>query len=126
MATTKRLSSAEVLGLAHEVKRESKKITIDPLVMASIAMIESSGDPKAYRFEPHLNEASAGLTQVLISTAQWLAKDMGFQEMGFPNTEDNLYQPRVALYFCGAYLTWLSTYKKQKRSEEFVVRGYNG
>ena len=57
MATTTattRLSRAEVLQLAKEVKEKSKKITIDPLVMASIAMIESSGDPKAYRFEPHL------------------------------------------------------------------------
>ena len=41
------------------------------------------------------NEASAGLTQVLISTAQWLAKDLGFKEMGYPKTEKALYEPLV-------------------------------
>ena len=93
-----------------------------PEWIASIALIESSGNVTAYRFEKHLNEASTGLTQVLHSTALWLAKDLNYTEYGIPEFEEDLYDPLKALYFCGAYLTWLSTYKGKKRSEEFVVR----
>jgi hypothetical protein len=32
----------------------------------------------------------------------------------------------VALIISAAYLNWLSTYKGVPRSEEFIVRGYNG
>ena len=51
-------------------------------MMASIAWIESRGRIDATRYEAHLNESSMGLTQVLPSTAQWLANDMGHDRFG--------------------------------------------
>jgi len=120
-------SKEKLLGLAHDVVSKSMRIKgVSPVMVASIAMVESSGDPKAYRYEPHLGEASAGLTQVLFSTAKWLAVDLGFSEYGIPKTEKDLEQPELAIYICASYLTWLRTYKGERRSDEFVVRGYNG
>ena len=86
-------SKEKLLGLAHDVVSKSMRIKgVSPVMVASIAMVESSGDPKAYRYEPHLGEASAGLTQVLFSTAKWLAVDLGFSEYGIPKTEKDLEQ----------------------------------
>jgi len=121
-----RYSAAELLQLAKEaLQRHSKVLKVDAIMLAAVALVESSGDPKAYRYESHLGEASTGLTQVLTSTARWLAKDLGFNAYGIPN-EDELYDPETSMYFGAAYLTWLSTYKGKKQSEEFVVRGFNG
>ena len=121
-----RYTSAELLKLAKEaLQKHSNVLKVDAIMLAAVALVESSGDPKAYRYESHLGEASTGLTQVLTSTARWLAKDLGFNAYGIP-TEEDLYNPEVSMYFGAAYLTWLSTYKGKKQSEEFVVRGFNG
>lgn len=57
---------------------------INPYMPASIALVESAGDPKAYRWEAHINEGSTGLCQTLLSTAVWLFSDMGYKEFGMP------------------------------------------
>lgn len=107
------------------MQRHRSVLKIDAIMLASVAMVESSGDPRAYRYERHLGEASTGLTQVLTSTAQWLAKDLGYNAYGVPDEKD-LYDPDIALYFGAAYLTWLSNYQGKKQTEEFVIRGFNG
>ncbi|UPR04340.1 hypothetical protein HOP50_16g76800 [Chloropicon primus] len=116
------LAAEEILELSEQVLRSSNKVKgIEAEMVTAIALIESSGNVKAYRYEEHLGEASSGLTQLLQSTAKWLAEDLSYDEY-----ELDLYQPASSLYFCAAYLCWLKTYKSVTRSDEFVVRGYNG
>lgn len=49
--------------------------------------------------------------QVLQSTADWLARDMGYNVYEVDWTSSMLYRPFVALYFGLAYLEWLSGYQ---------------
>jgi len=46
----------------------------DALIRAVISQ-ESNWDVGAYRAEPKINDASIGLMQILVKTAQWIAKD---------------------------------------------------
>ncbi|BBN19609.1 hypothetical protein MPTK1_8g12060 [Marchantia polymorpha subsp. ruderalis] len=99
---------------------------IDPAMICAIAEIESARNPLAYRWEESVQEASTGLMQTLQSTADWLAKDLGYQAYSVDWASSMLYRPFVSVYFGCAYLKWLSTYDSKRRSEEFMVRGYNG
>ena len=67
----------QVVGKYHPGK-------LDPIMSASIALVESGGDSKAYRWEAHINEASTGLCQTLLSTAVWLHKDLGYKAFPQP------------------------------------------
>ena len=76
----KKLCARELLALASKVIGSSNKIEgVCPEMVAAIALVESGGSPTAYRYEQHLGEASAGLTQVLFSTARWLASSSNSQ-----------------------------------------------
>jgi hypothetical protein len=81
-----RLPPGEVLALAERVKSSqfaNTKCSLDlPLTSATISLVESGGVKNAYRYEAHLNEGSAGLCQMLLSTAMWLANDMGYTAHG--------------------------------------------
>ncbi len=101
--------------------------------MATAIAIIESGDvdnPElgvniyASRFELHILDTSTGVMQTLLSTATWLAKDMGYNRYGIPTAED-LYNPDKAIYFGCAYLDWLASWKGQARSEEWIVQSYN-
>jgi soluble lytic murein transglycosylase-like protein len=99
-------------------------------IMANIAMIESSGNPKALRYEPYIphlgrSDYSTGLMQVLTSTAEWLARDMGYRAYGLNPTKDSMMDPLVSLYFGGAYLDYLEKYPGGPHSIEWVVQSYN-
>lgn len=52
----------------------------------AVIMTESSGDPRAYRAEPQINDASYGLMQLLLKTARGL---------GYVGAADGLYDPAV-------------------------------
>lgn len=93
--------------------------------LVRIAWIESHFDPSASRWEVHIGDTSTGLAQTLLGTARWLAKDMGYTAYGVPSLSD-LASPQISLYFGAAYLDWLSRYRGQSRSEEWIVRSYNG
>lgn len=90
----------------------------------SVSFPQNGCNPNARRFESHLGEASAGLMQVLPSTAKWLAGEMGYRAKGTPN-ETSLYNPETGAYFGLAYLDYLSKYKGVARNESFIVQGYN-
>lgn len=60
-----------------------------------------------------------------MSTAKWLASDMGYSFHGDPDRAA-LEDPEKSMYFGAAYLDYLSRYRKVERSEEFIIRGYNG
>jgi soluble lytic murein transglycosylase-like protein len=59
--------------------------------------VESSFNPRAYRFERHLNEASYGLMQVLESTAR---------DRGLIGPPENLYEPEIGLEIGCAHVIW--------------------
>lgn len=81
-----RMTPQEVLAMAERVKSSqfaTTKCSLDlPLTSAAISVVESGGVENAYRYEAHLNEGSAGLCQMLLSTAVWLANDMGYTAHG--------------------------------------------
>lgn len=117
------LSLSQVRALARDVT--SNLVRADPDMIVRIAWIESAFNPAAIRAEPKIGDASVGLMQTLISTAQWLHSDLGFTRLGRPDAA-TLMDPRQSMYFGGAYLLWLSTYRGRQRGEEFMVRAYNG
>lgn len=124
------LSVARVKALAEDTMRRYfaafEGTPLTPLMLRAIAEIESGRDPLAIRAEPHINDASLGLMQTLFSTAEWLARDMGFTAFGETVLVENLFEPGRSMYYGASYLVWLQSYKGENRSEEFIVRGYNG
>lgn len=98
---------------------------VDWRMLVTMAYIESSFNPKAYRYESHIKDASYGLMQVLLGTAKWIYTDLGKRAYGTP-TASNLYTPEQAMYYGAAYVNWLRTYKGVARSPEWIVRAYNG
>lgn len=97
---------------------------IDPVMVAAIVKNESSFDPKAYRYEPHIDDASYGLMQTLLKTAQWM-HDIGYVAFPRPSGE-SLYDGNTSIYFGMAYLHYLSRYRGKKRDERFIIESYNG
>jgi soluble lytic murein transglycosylase-like protein len=95
---------------------------LDPMMVRAIVEIESGGDPAAVRPEPALGDASIGLMQTLLQTAQWLW-EIGNRALPKP-TYDALLDPSTSLYFGCAFLAWLRD--RTGGVEELMVRGYNG
>ncbi|MCP5101868.1 MAG: transglycosylase SLT domain-containing protein [bacterium] len=59
---------------------------------------ESNFDPRAYRAEPQINDASRGLMQMLESTAR---------DMGLKGDPDQLFDPGVSIDLGAKYMRWL-------------------
>lgn len=86
----------------------------------AFCQVESGFRPRAYRFEPRLNEASYGLMQVLPSTAR---------QFGFTGEPESLYDPLTNLRYGTRFAEWgwnqlyhkLGTYPPTAR----WVAGYN-
>ncbi|WP_229773766.1 transglycosylase SLT domain-containing protein [Iodidimonas muriae] len=119
-----RLSPEEVEILAEQTVKFHFP-AVDPLMIRAMVEIESSRQPSALRVEPHISDASAGLMQTLVSTAQWLHDDMGARAFGRPTLE-RLMDAGTSMYFGTAYINWLRRYKGQPRSEQWIVESYNG
>jgi hypothetical protein len=90
-----------------------------------VASIESDFNPNAVRNEPRLNDASTGLMQTLVTTAQWLWDDMGYRAKSRP-TAASLLEPENSIYFGAAYLDYLTRYRGKLQTEQFVIESYNG
>lgn len=73
-----------------------------PLVKAVIS-VESGFDPRAYREEAHINDASRGLMQMLAGTARGL---------GFSADPDELFEPPTAIYYGTKFLRDLISTKR--------------
>jgi soluble lytic murein transglycosylase-like protein len=72
----------------------------------AFVQIESSFNPRAYRFEPRLHKASYGLMQLLYSTAC----QMGYNGGNFKD----LYDPKTNLRYGMKYAQWGWNYLTQK------------
>ena len=98
----------------------------DVNMLVAMAWIESGFDPRAVRAEKHIDDASGGLMQTLLGTAQWLYDAFPkYRAMGRPGFDD-LLDPEISMYFGAAYVDWLSTYAGRIRNEQWIVRAYNG
>jgi soluble lytic murein transglycosylase-like protein len=112
--------------LAKEVIEENPVFrNVDYRMIVTMAKIESNFNGVAFRYEPHKNDASLGLMQTLLGTAQWLARYMGYTKYGIPTLKD-LADPKISIYFGCAMVRWLSNYRGVSRSEEWIVESYNG
>lgn len=118
------LTEAQVRNLAQSTVT-SHFPRVDPNMLVSMAWIESSFRADAIRYEPHINDGSTGLMQTLVGTAHWLWEQMGARAFGEP-TPQSLLDPAQSMYFGAAYVNWLRTYGGKARSEEWIVRAYNG
>ncbi len=70
------------------------KYNLDPQLIYATIMTESHGDPKAFRYEPRLKDASLCLGQILTSTARLL---------GFKGDSKELYKPEICIDLIGKY-----------------------
>lgn len=118
-----RLYRQQVYDLAREVTKKGKLIA-PPLMLTAMVGIESTWNPRAYRYEPHIKDSSAGLMQTLFTTAKWLNQDMGYTHKKLTGIED-LYDPYTSVYFGGSYVDWIMK-RNKGASDEFIVRYYNG
>lgn len=119
-----RQPESDIRALAQKVTREYFP-QVDPAMVVRIAWIESNFAPNAFRWEWHLADASVGVMQTLVGTATWLFEQMGATAKGEP-TFVSLTDPETSIYFGAAYLNWLRTWRGKPRSEEWIVRAYNG
>lgn len=76
------------------IDQVAKKYDIDPQLIFATIMTESEGNPNAYRYERHINDASFGLGQILYTTA------LG---MGFTGTPEDMYRPEISIDLIGKY-----------------------
>ena len=68
-----------------------------PELVLAIVGTESAFNPRAYRFEPKINDASRGLMQILLATAQG---------MGYTGDAEGLYDAATNLDLGARYLAW--------------------
>ncbi len=123
------LSLAEVRGLARStIDRNFPGLGLDPEMLVAIAWIESAFNPSAVRIEPQVGDASVGLMQTLVGTADWLAST-DYSSFGSSVSFADLFKPERSMYYAASYihfLTFVSSERGPGRgSEEFVVRAYN-
>ena len=119
------LTADQVRRLAADTVRRTG-FNADPKMLVAMAFIESSFNPDALRPEPHINDASAGLMQTLEQTAQWLHDDFPRYRYRERPTLSGLMTPQMSMHFGAAYVDYLARFRGVPRSEEFIVRGYNG
>lgn len=97
---------------------------LDPNWLRAVVWIESGGEARAHRYEPHIADCSLGLGQVLTGTAAWMVDyESRFpmptavrevlrtalslvRQTGLPVLAEALMQFDVGLYLCGAYLSY--------------------
>lgn len=90
------------------IRQVAQKYGFKPAFFAALVQKESSGNARAYRYEPHLKEGSYGLTQLLASTAR---------ELGLQGSPEQLYDPATALDYAGRYF--------QKRQKQYPQAKWN-
>lgn len=70
---------------------------VDPYFVKAIVATESSFNPKAYRAEPQIGDASRGLMQTLYRTAK---------DMGYTGTPEGLFDPATSLEYGTRYVAY--------------------
>lgn len=76
------------------IRRNSQKYDVDEKLIFATVMIESMGNTKAIRYEPHIGDASYGLGQILYGTAKGI---------GFEGSPEELFDPEVNIELIAKY-----------------------
>jgi soluble lytic murein transglycosylase-like protein len=76
------------------IQETAQKYDLDPKIIFATIMVESGGNTQATRYEPHINDSSYGLGQLLSSTARLI---------GFTGTNQELFDPAVNIDLIGKY-----------------------
>jgi len=87
--------STKVLRWKDLAVKYGRRYNIDPALILAIIHTESNGNPKAYRYERHIEDASRGLMQILYRTAR---------EMGYYGKPQGLYDPETNINYGTKYL----------------------
>jgi len=87
-----------VLRYKNLAKRYGNAFGVPPGLILAIIAVESAGNPRAYRYEGHLRDASRGLMQMLCSTAR---------RMGLRQSCDALYNPEISVRYGAKFLRYL-------------------
>lgn len=82
-------------------------------LIKGIIALESGFDEKSYRFEPHLNDASYGLMQIMYNTAKGL---------GYEGTKEGLFTPETNIFYGTKFISNL--HKKYPNIFD-VIASYN-
>ena len=97
------------------IAETSQKYDLDPQLIYATIMTESEGNEYAYRYEPHLDEPSLCMGQILISTAR---------SLGFRDDPVDMFEPATCIDLIGKYhRNMLDTY--QNLSPQQLARAYN-
>jgi len=97
------------------VNKYSTIYRVNPFLIKAVMKRESNFNPMAHRAEPHINDASWGLMQVLLKTARWMLKDTSL-------TSQQLLKPDTNIKAGVSYLAY-----QQKRYSDIkdVIAAYN-
>lgn len=116
------------------IEKTAAQYQIDANLIASFVMTESSGNPKAYRYEPLFYEryivplnlpedegkgraASYGLMQIMGEVAR---------ELGFQGKFEELYEPETGLNYGVKHLhSFMKRYSTTDNSLDYAIAAYN-
>jgi hypothetical protein len=73
----------------------AQRHAVDPFLVKAVIAAESSFDPRAYRAEPQIGDASWGLMQTLYRTAR---------DMGYTGAPEGLFDPATSIEYGTRYL----------------------
>ncbi len=96
------------------IEKDAIGFNIPTALIKAIIAKESSFNPKAYRVEPRLADASRGLMQLLFRSAQAL---------GFPGKPEDLFDPKTNIYYGTYHLA--SNLKISGGKVDVAVAAYN-
>jgi soluble lytic murein transglycosylase-like protein len=95
MPTKAGLGRLQNLQLGPKLDQWASRYGLDRALVYGLVSHESAFNPRAYRFESRLNDASRGLTQILYATAQG---------EGYGGAPDGLYDVDTNLHYGLSYL----------------------
>ena len=94
--------SEPTVHVENLIQSVSAQIGVDPDLVRAHMKRESAFDEKAVREEPQINDASIGLMQVLVKTAQWIMAD---QSIGRKELFEPTFNIRVGATYIKRNLT---------------------
>ncbi|CAI9784031.1 unnamed protein product [Fraxinus pennsylvanica] len=120
------LTQTEMKAVAGIIVRRHFISQIDSDMLCAIAELESGRQTLATQYNKKSKDCTMGIMQISPKTAEWLVRDLSYQNYGVDGDSKLLYKPFVNVYLGAAYLMWLSNFEQIERSEEFMVRAYKG
>jgi len=106
---------AKIVKFVGFILKYSNEKQLDPILTFSVIVIESAGNPNAYREEPQINDASIGLMQILFKTAK---------SVGYGGESRGLFDPETNIKYGTKYLS--KCYLSEKGDIYNTFRAYNG